>query len=333
VHFHAEFMNRHVLITGASGFVGTHLTERLLLEGWRVRALVRRSSDTRALVRAGIELVVGDLDDVEALRRAAAGVEVVIHLAAVTFARSEAEYRRANVEGVRNLVQAVVNSEHRPRRVVYLSSYAACGPAHDGRPRGWDEPPAPLTAYGRTKLAGEQVLRPLQEQGIEVSILRAPAVYGPGDRALLSYFRLIRWGLAPVPAGGERRLHLVYAPDLAAALVRAADAPPGTYAVAEPVEHRWSEVVATIARTMGKRPLRIPLPPLWVRAAAAATETIGGLAGRAVPFNREKAQEMLAQAWTCELSGSEALLPADQATPLAEGIASTIQWYQSQGWL
>jgi dihydroflavonol-4-reductase len=326
-------MTRRALITGATGFVGTHLVERLVRSGWTVRALVRASSDTRTLERLGVERVVGTLDDVAAIRDGAAGVDVVYHLAAVTFGRSEGEYRRANVVGVASVVRAALEAGPRPGRVVYLSSYAACGPGRIGRPRRVEDPPEPLTAYGRTKLEGEAELLPLREQGIEAVVLRSPAVYGPGDRALLSYFQLIRRGLAPVPAGTDRRLHMIYAPDLAAALVHAADAPPGTYAVAEPTEHRWSEVVATIARAMGRRPLRIPLPAPLVHAAAAVTETLGGLAGRAVPFNREKAQEMLAEAWTCDLAGSEALLRPEQATPLAEGIASTIQWYRSQGWL
>jgi dihydroflavonol-4-reductase len=326
-------MSRIATLTGATGFVGTHLAERLVADGWRVRALVRRSSDTGALERLGAERFVGDLDDRAALRRAMGGADTVFHLAAATFARSEEEFVRSNVGGAENVATAAVAAGPRPRRLVYLSSYAACGPALNGRSRTSEEPPEPLTAYGRTKLAGERAFDVLAEQGIEVAILRAPAVYGPGDRALLSYFRLVRWGIAPVPAGAERRLHLVFAPDLAAAIARAADAPAGTYAVAEPVEHRWSDVVEAIARSMGRRPLRIPLPVPLVRVAAATTELAGRLAGRAAPFNREKAREMLAEAWICDLAGSEALLPAAQATPLDEGMESTIQWYRAQGWL
>src|SRR5690606_22396961 len=98
-----------------------------------------------------------------------------------------------------------------------------------------------LTAYGRTKLAGEGVVRGLEGGGVEVVVIRAPAVYGPGDPALLPYFRLIRRGLAPLPGKGEGRLHLIFAPDLADALAAAATAPAGTYPVAGPGVHRWSE--------------------------------------------------------------------------------------------
>jgi nucleoside-diphosphate-sugar epimerase len=326
-------MSRHALLTGATGFVGTHLTRLLTAEGWAVRALVRRTSDVTVLESVGAEIFVGGLNDEAAIRGAASGADVVFHLAAATFARSEAEFERANVAGTRSVMDAVLAAEPRPRRVVYLSSYAACGPAVNGRPRTVQDTPQPLTAYGRSKLGGERVLDTLNEQGIEVVVLRAPAVYGPGDRALLSYFRLVRWGVAPVPSGETRRLHLIYGPDLARALVRSADVKPGTYAVADPRVHRWADVVGVIGRSMGRRPLRLPLPTSLVKTAAALSEGVGALRGRMPPFNREKAREMLADAWICDLTGSEEILPRGEATPVEAGIASTIQWYESQGWL
>jgi nucleoside-diphosphate-sugar epimerase len=326
-------MGRRALITGATGFVGGHLARRLTEAGWELGALVRPTSDTRALEELGVTLWRGDLGDRDVLRRASGEVEVVFHLAAVTAARDDEGYRRANVEGTRTLVEAFAEADPQPRRLVYLSSYAACGPAHPDRPRRMDEPPAPLTAYGRTKLAGEEVVRSLDERGAEVVVVRAPAVYGPGDRALLPYFRLIRWGVAPVPNGGESRLHLIYVGDLARALEGAADAGQGVYAAASPGVHRWSDVVGTIASVMDRRPFRISLPAPLVRTAAGITQAAGSLAGRAVPFNREKAEEMLASAWICDLSGSEAILPPEQATPLREGISRTVRWYTRRGWL
>lgn len=326
-------MRRRALITGATGFVGRHLTERLAAEGWWVRALVRPTSDTRHLEQLGVELHRGDLADEAALRRASAGVDVVFHLAAVTGLRDEKDFARANIEGTRHLVSAVRRAEPRPRRLVYLSSYAACGPAEPGRPRRPGDRPAPLTEYGRSKLAGEEEVLRECEGALESVIVRAPAVYGPGDHALLPYFRLVRWGVAPSPAGGDRELHLIYAPDLALALARAAEVPAGIYPVAEPVVHRWSGIVRAMAEGLGRRPLALPLPPALVRSAAALAEGAGALLRRTVVFNREKAREMLAPAWTCDLTGSEALLSAREATPLAEGVARTVEWYTRQGWL
>ncbi len=322
-------MDRSALVTGATGFVGSHLSERLRGEGWRVRALVRGSSDTRHLNELGVECVVGDLTDERSVAGAAAGYEVVFHLAAATFERDEASFVRANVEGTRAVARGALLGG--ASRIVYLSSYAACGPSRAGSPRRTGETPAPLTAYGRSKLAGERALE--AAEALEPVILRSPAVYGPRDRALLSYFRLVRWWLAPGPGGGDRELHLIYAPDLAAALVRAADVPGGTYAVADPEVHTWSELVAEISAAMGRRPLRPRLPVSLVRLAARVTEGAGHLAGRTVTFNREKAEEMLAAGWVCELDGPEALLPQDEVTPLPVGIAETVRWYTRQGWL
>lgn len=326
-------MSRTALITGATGFVGGHLVRRLAEAGWSVRALVRPSSDTRLLDQAGAERVAGDLDDVDALRRGATGADTVFHLAALTVAPDAAAYRRVNAGGTRNVVQGVLSASPRPRRVVYLSSYAACGPAHGPHPRRSGETPEPVSTYGRTKLEGEAALREAEDHGVETAVLRAPPVYGPGDRALLPYFRLVRRRLAPAPAGPELRTHMIYVEDLAAALLRAADAPPGTYAVAEPVEHRWGQVVAAIAGAVGTKPLRVPLPPAAVRIAGALAERFGPLLGGAGVFNREKAEEMLAPAWLCDLAGLEALLPSGTAMPLAQGIGHTARWYRDHGWL
>jgi dihydroflavonol-4-reductase len=321
-------MSRTALITGATGFVGGHLVRRLAAAGWHVRALVRATSDTRVLDEVGAERVHGDLGATDAIRDGADGADTVFHLAALTIARGEEPFQRANAQGTRNVVQGVLAARQRPRRLVYLSSYAACGPARHGRPRGTDETPEPLTAYGRTKLLGESAVREAERDGLEAVILRAPPVYGPGDQALLPYFRLVKRRLAPAPAGGLRT-HMVFVEDLAAALARAADAPPGTYAVAEPVEHPWNAVTGHIAAALGTRPVHVPLPPALVRGVGTVAGWFGGIG----VFNREKAEEMLAPAWLCDLQGLDALLPPGTATPLAQGIARTARWYQENGWV
>ena len=326
-------MARTALITGATGFVGGHLAARLAGEGWRVRALVRPTSDTARLRALGAELAEGGLDDVEAIAAGADGADTVFHLAAATTAPSEDAFRRVNAEGTRNVARGLLRAPRRPRRLVYLSSYAACGPATPGRPRRMDDPPAPLTAYGRTKLEGEAAAREAEAAGVELVIVRSPAVYGPGDRAFLPLYRLVRRRLAPAPTGPERRVQLVYVDDLALALARAADAAPGTYAVAEPVTHTQGSLAAEIGRALGTKPIAVPVPQSLFRLAGAAAERLGDLFGGAGVFSREKADEVLAEAWVCDLAGSEALLPPAEATPLAAGTAETARWYRTQGWL
>lgn len=324
------------LITGATGFVGGHLVRLLADAGWHLRALVRRGSDAASLRELGVVLVEGDLAAAEAIRAGADGADVVFHLAAATTAPSKAAFQRVNAEGTRNVARAVLEATQGPRRLIYLSSYAACGPSRPGQPRGISEPPAPLTAYGRSKLAGEEAVRAAAEAGIGVVTLRAPAVYGPGDRAFLPYFRLVRRRLAPAPSGPARAVHLIYVEDLARALARAATeaVPPGTYAVAEPRVHAWGEIVGAMARSLGVRaPLSLPLPPPLVRAAGWVAEHWGDALGGAGVFNREKAAELLAPAWVCDLAGSEALLPPGTETPLEEGMRCTAAWYRAHGWL
>lgn len=326
-------MARTALITGATGFVGGHLAERLAGEGWRVRALVRATSDTARLRALGAELATGALDDEDAIAAAASGADTVFHLAALTTAPDENAFRRANVEGTRTVARGAARASTRPRRLVYLSSFAACGPAVNGRPRKMDETPAPLTAYGRTKLQGEAAAREETERaGIELITLRAPAVYGPGDRAFLPVYRLAKRGLAPIPTGPPRRVQVIHVQDLVTALAAAADAPTGTFAVAEPVAHEYGALVDQIGRAArGKDPLHVPVPAALLRGAGALAERFGGWVGGTGVFSREKADEMLAEAWVCDLAGQERLLP--RATPLAEGTAETAQWYRAQGWI
>lgn len=326
-------MQPSALITGATGFIGGHFVRFLAERGWRMKALVRSTSDTRQLERFGVERIVGDLNDAAKLQAAGSGIDVVFHLAAVTGLRGDTDFASANVEGTRAVATSLLRATRRPRRLVYLSSYAACGPMIDGRPRALTDPPSPLTEYGRSKLQGERELSVLDDAGVEVTILRVPAVYGPGDRALLPYFRLVKWGLAPTPGGSDRSLQLLFAPDLARGLANAADAAPGTYAVADPTPYDWSDVVAAIGAAFGRQPLPLPLSPRLVRAAAAVAETAAGALGRSAPFNREKAEEMLAPGWVCDLTGSEQVLDGAAVTPLNEGVARTAHWYRSQGWL
>ncbi|HEU5304939.1 MAG TPA: NAD(P)-dependent oxidoreductase, partial [Gemmatimonadales bacterium] len=181
------------LVTGATGFVGSHLAETLCQRGYEVTALARSPVKAAALANQGVRVVRGDLHDTAALDRAVEGQDVVYHVAGVVAARDEAEFLRGNREGTRNIVAAAERGQ-RPRFVL-VSSLAAAGPAPRGAPLTGGEAPRPVTAYGRSKLAAEQTVA---ASSLRWSIVRPPIVYGPRDREILKVFRLARLRIAPV---------------------------------------------------------------------------------------------------------------------------------------
>jgi len=322
-----------VLITGATGFVGAHVAGQLAAMGSAIRALVRASSDTRQLERIGAELVTGSMTESRSLGSAVRGVDVVVHLAALTSARSTAEYHRVNETGTRNLVRAAAE-DPRPRRFVYLSSLAAAGPSIDGEPVGPGHEPRPLTTYGRSKLAGEVACRDAAGE-IEICILRAPAVYGPGDREMFRFFRMARLGIVPVPSGPDRMLQFVHVADLAGAIVRAVAAPAadGLFHIAEPRAYAGREFARLVGQAVGRRVGVVTVPQALVRAAASANEAAYRLLGRSSVFNREKADELLAPGWLCETGTARAVLGFEAETPLPRGLRETAEWYEQNRWL
>lgn len=323
---------QYVLLTGATGFVGSHAAEAFVRHGFRVRALVRSPARAAALEPLDVELVHGSLEDPAALAAASAGVDAIVHLAALTHARSADAYERANVAGTRRLLEAGLGAG--VQRFVYLSSLAACGPSIGGRAVSAADPPSPLTQYGRSKLAAERVVLEAADR-LDVTILRAPAVYGPRDTDLYHFFRLARLGVVPVPTGPARRLQMVHAADLARALVHATRAPSaaGVYHIAEPRSYTWEEVGRMVGEAVGRDVRIVRVPAALIGGLAAASEAAARVVGRSSIFNRDKARELLAPGWLCETEAARAALNYEADIPLAEGLRATAQWYREQGWL
>ncbi len=326
-----------VLVTGGTGFIGSHLVDALIEHGVRPRVLVRPTSDVARLARDQadkVELVRGALEDHDSLRQAVSQVDTVFHLAAVTKAHTEEAYLGANAAGTQRLVQAMRAAQPRPRRLVYLSSLAAAGPARDGRPVEPRDEPHPITAYGRSKLVGEQACFAATD-AFEVLILRAPVVYGPREKDFFLLFRLAARGVLPLPAGPESVLQLVHVTDLVRALLCAATMPEarGVYHVAESRSYAWSEIAMCLSRAVGRSVHMVRIPRLLVQLAATVSEGGAALIGRATIFNREKVKELLAPGWLCETALAKRELGFEAQVPLATGCVETAAWYRQQTWL
>lgn len=319
------------LVTGGTGFVGRHLVDTLLRRGDTVTVLVRTAAKARGLAERGVAIAAGALDDPAALRGAAANQDVIYHLAGLVAARSEAEFLAVNRDGTRDLLAAAQQSG-RPR-IVYVSSLAAAGPSARGSTRHGNEPSTPLTAYGRSKLAGEEIVR---SGALPWTIVRPPAVYGPHDTEMLTVFRATRLGMVPVFGDGAQELSLVYGPDLADALAAAGGSEAtlgGTFYASHREVVTSRQLVQAVARAMGRSARVIPLPRWLADGALTLTGAAARLTGKATILTRDKAREFFAEAWTCDPARLEAATGWHAAHDLAAGTRATAEWYRSAGWL
>ena len=319
------------LVTGATGFVGSHLVEALRRRGAEVSALARSASKAAALTPLGVRVVAGDLHDRGALERAMDGQDVVYHVAGVVAARSEADFMAANRDGTRNIVDTLERAGS--GRLVFVSSMAAAGPTIKGRPLRGDEAPRPVTAYGRSKLAAEQAVTAGRSPW---TIIRPPMVYGPRDQEVLKVFRLARLGVAPVLGDGSQELSAVHGADLAEALVAAgiSDATVGrTYYACHPEVFSGADMARAVGRAMGKSPAVIRVPATIGRGVLMITEAAARLTGHATILTADKANEFFQPAWTGDPSPLTRDTGWQAAHDLRSGLEETYQWYRAAGWL
>jgi nucleoside-diphosphate-sugar epimerase len=255
---------------------------------------------------------------------------VIYHAAGLVAARNEAGFLAVNREGTAHVLEAAAEVSH--ARFLLVSSLAAGGPVERGARRNGDEPAQPVTAYGRSKLAGETVVR---SGPLDWVIVRPPAVYGPGDREFLRVFKATRMGIVPVFGDGGQELSLVYAPDLADALVAL-----GHSAATQRVFYPCHPEVLTssaLAREVGRvmdRTIRIVQLPAWTaHAALGASSAVARLRGRTTLLTRDKAHEFFAPAWTADPGPLQAGTGWRAAHDAASGLAATAAWYRAAGWL
>lgn len=319
--------NRCASLTGATGFLGLHIAQALRADGWLVRAVVRPGN--AKAVPDGAEAREGELLDAASLARAFDGSDVVVHAAGLVRARSARALDAVNVAGTRAVVEA---ANAVGARLVHVSSLAALGPGTPGRPVREDDPPRPVNAYGRSKLAGEGVVR--QHARVPWVILRPSAVYGPADRGFLPLVRLASRGLFPLAAPSGMPFTFVYAADVAEAVRRAAVSDESGLALF--IGHAQPETSEAMLRGMaaqlGTRYRPLPVPAVIVRTLAAAGDLIWTLGGTPL-IDSSRYEEFTAEGFVCDVSAARARLGFTAAVPLSEGLARTVRWYRERKWV
>jgi len=304
-------VKRRVGVTGASGFIGRNL----------MAALVRRGDEAVPIARPF---------DAGRIGVQIAGADAVVHLAGLVSAPSDRAFFDANVEGTRIVADA---ARRAGVPLVQISSLAAGGPAASDAPRVEDDPSAPLTAYGRSKLEGENVIRAMDR--LDWTILRPTVVYGPHDRAMLPLFRLAARGVLPHVGRASAAYMFVHVDDLVRAIDRAIDARVfgETMFVGHPRTVTTREILEHLRTAVGRRAPIVRVPDVVLRAASAAGDVVGRIRGRRMLIDGSRYRELSAVGFVCSVDRLRARLGIAAETDLPDGFAHTAAWYRSQGWL
>lgn len=322
------------LVTGGTGFIGSHVVEALLARGETVRCLVRSPRRLRWLAGLGVDIVVGDCTRPETLGPAVAGVNRVIHLAGTTFALTEAAFFSCNAAATKALLDAC-QAAGGVERFVMISSQAAAGPGTRDNPAREADPPRPLTPYGRSKLAAERHCLEAADR-LSVCILRPSAVYGPRDTAFLPYFRLVKRGFLLEFGPGEREISLCFVNDLAEGIVTGADShleSGSVYFVADSEPYSWGFVEKLLCAQWGVRGRRIVVPGVVLKTAGVIGQAYGALRRKAVSINRVRAAEILEKHWVCDTTAVRRELGYSPEITLENGLHKAVRWYEQNNWL
>lgn len=331
-------MKKKILITGASGFVGSHLVEAALKDGFDVFAAVRSSSNIEHLRSLPVTWVNLSMSDVEQLTAELAEqhYDFIIHCAGSTKAKTESDYNYVNAELSRNLGIAAVNAGLALEKFVFVSSLAALGPISYNNPQfiTANQSPAPVTAYGKSKVLAEQYLKKIA--GLPLVIVRPTAVYGPREKDIFIILKTINSGLEPYIGRTPQKLSFIYVSDLVKVLllVLRNDSTTGrSYNVSDGQVYSKYELAEITKGIIKKSTYKFHLPIPLVSAIASVLELVYSFRADSPALNKEKINELNAESWACSIKELEQDLGFTAEYPLRKGLEETIAWYRENKWL
>ena len=323
------------LVTGGTGFIGSHLVETLLQRGVQVRCLLRKPIDLKWLKGLPIEPVCGDCSDKASLYDAVKDVNQVFHVAGVTRAARKETYFEVNAMGTDNLIHACLEKNPSLQKFVYLSSQAAAGPCRNGAKKMESDPCEPVSPYGQSKRMGEELVLAHTHE-LPLIILRPSAVYGPRERDIYTFFKIVSKRIKPCLSGQDQRISLCYITDLVQATLLAAESKESNgeiFFISDGQDYSLKELGNIFAQVMGVTAICIHLPPWVMVGAASLSEVISFFSGHPPLLSRGKVEEILQRHWACDITKAKATLGFEPQTPLTEGARRTYEWYRQENWL
>lgn len=323
------------VVTGANGFVGSHLVDLLLENKFEVRCLVRKSSDLKWLEGKNVKIFDCGLFDIDGMNKAFHNANYVYHVAGVVKSKTPEGYFKGNVDTTKALLEAACMNASTIKRVVIVGSLTSVGPSPDGKPVNENTICNPITTYGRSKFSQEQLAQTYMDK-LPITICRAPAVFGERDTEIFIFFQTFNRGLMTTIGFDEKVLSLIHVRDLVEGFYLASineKANGETFFISSEKYYSWDEVGNASSEVMHKKPFKVALPHFIVYTVAAIAQFISSFSNKPATLNLEKARDITQKAWICDTSKAMRDLGYRQNISLEQGIKRTVDWYKKMKWL
>ncbi|MCX7784898.1 MAG: NAD(P)-dependent oxidoreductase [candidate division WOR-3 bacterium] len=318
-----------VLVTGANGFIGSHIVEGLLEKKYQVRALVRKSANLQWIKDLPIEIFYGAISNYTDLLKAVTDIDFVIHCAGATKGITEKDYTTANVIGTQNLLKACLEYNQTLKRFIFISTISAVGPSPTHWPITETKTCTPVSIYGKTKLQAESEVLAIKDIVPSV-ILRLCAIYGPRDHEMLAFFKFLNMGICPVFGG---LVSMCYVKDVVSATMLCLEKEilSGTiYHISDGKCYNVIDVAKVIETILGKKAIKIKVPNAMLKLYA---DIINFFRPNSTVLNSDKIKELIQPCWVCDIDKIKTEIGFMPQYSLEQGLKETIQWYKEHHWL
>lgn len=323
------------LVTGGTGFVGSHLVEKLCSNNVAVRCISKDYLNSDQLENFNVEFIIGDLLNGSLSEALFNEIDVVFHVAGITHAKTRKEFYDGNYLATKRLIESCVNNKCKIKRFVYVSSLTAVGPSTDGYEVDETTPYHPVSDYGISKMMAEyEVLK--YRNKIPISIVRPSAVYGPRERDMYMYMKSIKNGIQLLIGFNRKYLNLIYIDDLVDGIICASEsnrAEDEIFFLGSQTSYPNEDIGKTIAEILNKHPLNIHLPHCMIFSICGIEELFGKLCNKPMYLNLQKARELIQNSWACSIEKAKVQLGFNPHISLHEGFLKTYSWYKKMGWL
>ena len=327
--------NPIAVVTGANGFVGSHLVDFLLEKNYKVRCLVRKTSNLRWLEGKDIEVIDTGLFDINGLRKAFKDASYIFHVAGVVKSKKPEGYFKGNVDTTRNLLDAALEFKDNIKRFLIISSQTATGPSFNGNHVNEMSECHPITTYGRSKLAEEKLAQTYMDR-LPITICRAPAVYGERDTEILIFFKTFSKGLMTTIGFNIKKISLIHVLDLVNGFYLAAindKSKNQIYFISSEKYYTWEEIGKVTSKIISKKPVKVKVPHSIVFSIAAVAQFFALFNPGPATLNIEKAKDITQTYWTCDTAKAVRDLGYHQQISIEEGIKRTVEWYKKMKWI